>query len=120
MDTVNITLSREVVEEEPKEQVCSLTIVVPEPDQDDVRMIDDSTLDWSRFTYDDEEEKIESVIDWTRLLYGNEQIIEKYLNKQREHFPPHKYEYLFANVPEEERPILVTAPMEERSDNNNY
>lgn len=118
MDTVNITLSREVVEEEPREQVCSLTIEIPEPEQNDVRMIDESSLQWSRFDYS--ESAHASVVDWTRLLYGNEQIIEKYLNKQMEHFPQHKYEYLFAGVPEEERPILVVAPMEERSDNNNY
>jgi len=117
MDTVNITLSREVVEEEPKEQVCSLTI--EQPEQNDVRMIDESKLEWSRFDYS-ESAHTDNVVDWTRLLYGNEQIIEKYLNKQMEHFPQHKYEYLFANVPEEEKPILVVAPVEERSDLNNY
>ena len=118
MDTINITVSTEVKEEEPKEQVCSLSVDMPALEQHDVRMIEESSLDWSRFDYNDD--TTNSNIDWTRLLYGNEQIIEKYLNKQNEHFPPHKYEYLFSNVPEEERPVLVVAPIEEeRSDLNN-
>jgi len=118
MDTINITLSREVEEEEPREHVSSLTVEIPQPAQDDVRMIDESSLDWGRFDYS--ESAHNNIVDWTRLLYGNEQIIEKYLNKQMDHFPPHKYEYLFANVPEEDRPVLVVAPVEERSDLNNY